>query len=66
MRVVTSYCLVRVIKIAEILDKTAAPWPCDCFIQQQGVLGTLLIPYEPKAGRRVCHELGGSRNYESV
>jgi hypothetical protein len=35
LRVVTSYCLVRVIKIAEILDKIAAPWPCDCFIQKQ-------------------------------
>jgi hypothetical protein len=28
--VVTSFCLV--IKIAEILDKMNAPWPCDCFI----------------------------------
>jgi hypothetical protein len=29
----TSYCLV--IKIAEILHKMAAPWPCHCFIQKQ-------------------------------
>jgi hypothetical protein len=35
LRVVTSYCLVHVIKIAEIFDKIAAPWPCDCFIQKQ-------------------------------
>jgi hypothetical protein len=35
LHVVTSYCLVRVIKIVEILDNFAAPWPCDCFIQKQ-------------------------------
>jgi hypothetical protein len=33
MLYMTSYCLV--IKIAEILNKIAAPWPCNFFIQQQ-------------------------------
>jgi hypothetical protein len=35
LRVVTSYYLVRVIKIAEIFDEIATPRPCDCFIQKQ-------------------------------